>query len=262
MEQQRIYGLNNEQKIIDYLNGKRIDELNNKWKHHILKIFPNASLNSVIHAKHYPDTCSKPDMILENSGEEKFISIKTGHCPSVHHESYFSFQRFLKRIGVKIRTLQIIRFYHYGDSKKLGIKDKPLTSEELKSKFMPYFLEASQSLDRVKIIKAIVNRTIIVGTSVGRASINYLYYGDLEHGNLLSVDEIYAIILSNRKHGIATIHFGALSYMPSTRKVGCKDRNYVRIKWPMLSYLFYANDEDIEKMKKGTFAGLSSKDEE
>lgn len=259
MEKQRLYGLNNESKIIEYLNNRKISELNEKWKEHIKKMFPDITETDVIYAKHYPDNCSKPDLIVGVNGEEKFISVKTGKCPSVHQESYFAFRRFLERLHVSYRTLEIIRFFHFGDSKKLGTGDHPLTGDELRERFSPYFLEASKELDNERIIKAVVNRAVIRGTGSTRRTIDFLYYGDLENGKLLSKQEIYEIVLGNREHGKTAIHFGGLIYMPSSRKVGRRERNYVRIKWSILSFLYYCDEEDVENMKDGTFKRLVDK---
>lgn len=257
MEEQRVYGLDNEKNIINYLNLKKFGEINDKWQKHIRKMFPNVSDNEIIYARHYPDNCSKPDIIVEVGGVEKFISIKTGNFPAVHQESYFGFRRFLERLDVSHRTLEIIRFFHYGDSKKIGTGNNPLSWEELKKRFSNYFLEASTELDKEKIIKAVVNRAVIRGTSSTRRPIDFLYYGDLENGKIISKEEIYMIVLAYRKHGKSPIHFGGLYYMPSSRKVGRRERNYVRIKWSLLSFLYYCSDEDVEKMKNGSFDGLN-----
>lgn len=253
MESQRIYGLSNEEKIISYLNKKKFYLLNEKWKGHICKIFPNVHNNDLIFARHYPDNCSKPDMIIEVDGEEKYVSIKTGKCPSVHQESFYSFKRFLSRLHVSYRTLETIRFFHFGDSKKLGINKNPLSRDELIKDYSSYFVEASKELDKEYIIKAVINRTVIRGTSSSRCAVDYLYYGDLEHGKLLSKSDIYDIVLANRNHGKSAIYFGGLIYMPSSRSVTRPERNYVRIKWSVLSLLYYCSDDDVEKMKKGQF---------
>lgn len=254
MNEQRLYGLNNEKKIIEYLKGKKFESLSSKWQEHIKNMFPTITSESVIMARSYPDNFSKPDIIIEVDGIEKYISIKTGKSPSVHHESYCSFRRFLERLHVSHRTLEIIRFFHYGESRKIKSITHPLTCEELKEKYSAYFLQASKELDKDYIINAVITRTIIRGTGHGR-DIDFLYYGDLEHGKLLSVEDIKAIVLNNRQHGKTSIHFGDLAYMPNSRKVGSRDRNHVRIKWTILCFLYYCSDADVERMKNGTFDG-------
>ena len=213
-------------------------------------MFPDIIETDVIYAKHYPDNCSKPDLIVEVNGEEKFISVKTGMCPSAHQESYFAFRRFLERLHVSYRTLEIIRFFHFGDSKKLGTGDHPLTGDELSERFSPYFLEASKELDNERIIKAVVNRAVIRGTGSTRRTIDFLYYGDLKNGKLLSKQEIYEIVLANREHGKTAIHFGGLNYNPNSRKLASRDRNYVRIKWSILAFLYYCNDEQLAAIRE------------
>ena len=255
MDEQRIYGLNNEDEIINYLNRKVLRELNEKWRGIVLTMFPNAKDDDIIVVKHFPDKSAKPDMIVYINYEEKYVSIKTGYCPSMHQESFYSFLRFLRKLGVRYQDLEIIRFFHYGDSKKLKTGNNPLSLKELKTRFSPYFLKVSKDLDQDRIIKRIIDRTVIRGTNPGRTAIDFLYYGDLEHGNIISREEIYEMILAYRNHDKTPIHFGGLVYMPNSRKVGRRERNFVRIKWPLLSFLYYRGKEDIEKMKKGTFVG-------
>lgn len=253
MEEQRIYGLNNEQKIISYLNNKKICDLNSKWKKHILKMFPFAKENDLITAKHFPDSMAKPDIVITVRHTNKFLSVKTGKIPSLHQESFYSFVRFLQKLGVSQRTINIIRFFHFGDSRKLNTDGKPMTLNEMKEKYYDFFLDASKELDNEKIICAVIDRVIIRGTKNTRTPIDFLYYGDLEHGNLLEKEEIYSMILSYREHGKSLIHFGGLIYMPGARSINRRERNYVKIKWPLLAFLYYRDEDDIEKMKEGTF---------
>lgn len=253
MNAQTIYGLKNEENIINYLNKKRIGDLNNKWKKHILKMFPFAKENDLVLAKHFPNYNAKPDIAIKIRYSIKYVSIKTGKIPSMHQESYYSFMRFLRKLGVSERTISIIRFFHYGDSKKLHTNGKPLSFKEMKEKYSDYFLQASKELDTEKIISAVVDRSVIRGTSYKNTAIDYLYYGDLEHGNLIDCEEIYEIVLAYRMHGKSPIHFGGLNYMPNARSLKRRERNYVRIKWPLLALFYYRSEEDIEKMKVGAF---------
>lgn len=262
MTEQTKYGLNNEKIIINYLNKKNFSDLSDKWKKYIKRMFPFVEENDLIIAKHFPDFSAKPDITIKVRHSEILLSIKTGKNPNVHQESYYSFLRFLDSYGVSKRTQNIIRFFHFGDSDKLQTNGKPMTSAEMKEKYSAYFLEASQELDNTEMIEAVINRCVIRGTSNKRRPINYLYYGDLDNGNLLSVEDIYSMVLSYREHGKSPIHFGGLNYNPSARSVKRRERGYVRIKWPLLSFLYYRNEDDIEKMKHGLFKALAVTDAE
>ena len=259
MERQRVYGLDNETKIITYLNEKKFSELNDKWKAVIIRMFPFVKENDLIHAKHFPDYTAKPDMTIQIRHSFVHVSIKTGKNPSVHQESFYSFERFLDKLKVSKRTQEIIRFFHFGDSRKLKTNGKPICLKEMKEKYSSYFLEASKELDNTKIIEKVIDRTVIRGTSSKRTGLDYLYYGDLEHGKLLSVEDIYSMVLAYREHGKSAIHFGGLNYNPSARSTARRERGYVRIKWPLLSFLYYRSEEDVEKMKEGLFVSSDVK---
>lgn len=247
----RKYGLKNETDIITYLDGKRYDELDEKWKKHIKRMFSFVEDDDVVHAKHYEDSRGKPDAVISVRHTNQYVSIKTGRNSSMHQEKFVTFKNFLKSKGVSDRTLRIIYLYHYGETDKINNNGRPFTKEELEEKFSEYFLEASKELDKVEIIESVIRRCIIKGGTQKRYAITYLYYGTLETGYLLSVEDIYRIILNYREHGKCSIHFGSLNYQPQQRDRRDDDYNDVRIKWPLLALLFYRSEEELKDIISG-----------
>lgn len=251
MRKQAVDGLLNEKEIINHLNCMLYKELDDKWKEHIKQMFPFVKDDDVIYARPFPDHQAKPDVIIKVRNTCQYLSVKSGRNPSVHQENFFSFQKFLSKLGVPKAVLRIIYFYHFGKTKKLSNNGEPFTKEELDEKYGEYFLKASQILDKPYIIKEIVNRTIIKGANPTRTGITYLYYGNVEKGFLLSKEDIYQLVLNYREHK-SSIHFGALNYQPGGRKRTSQDYRYVRIKWPILSPMFYLSEEEIRAVVEGT----------
>mgnify|MGYP003322686215 CR=1 FL=1 len=86
---------------------------------------------------------------------------------------------------------------------------------------------------------------LITGRKEYRQSIDYLYYGNLEKGILLSTDQIYKSIKSRKELSSKWIHFGQLTFQPSARNRETTGHLESAIHWPVLSKLFYlAKDED------------------
>lgn len=253
MEEQRLYGKKTEEEIIRYLNGKEFKTLDEHWKKIIRRMFPFVKDFDWVLAMHYPDPGAKPDMIIKIRHSQALISIKTGKIPSVHHEPFKNFYGFLKSLDVSNRTLKTIEFFHFGETEKINNNGKPFNKTELEERYGQYFLDACIELDNPNIIEAVIRRCVLKGAKMKRPAIDYLYYGDVEHGNLISREEIFSIIMAYREHGKSPIHFGGLNYMPSGRSRENKEYQFVKIKWPILSFLYYKNEEDVAKMTDGTF---------
>lgn len=250
MKKQAINGLMNETEIINHLNCMLFGELDSKWQQHIKTMFPFIVDDDIIYARPFPDHQAKPDAIIKVRNSCEYLSIKSGRNPSVHQEEFFTFQNFMKKMGVPKNVLRTIYFFHFGETKKLNNNGKPFTKEELEEKYGKYFLKASQILDNPDIIKAMIKRTIIKGASSRRIGLTYLYFGNVDKGFLLSKEDIYSLVLNYREHK-SSIHFGGLNYQPGGRKRTSPDYRYVRIKWPILSPMFYLTDEEIREVVDG-----------
>ena len=247
----REYGFKNESDIMEYLDNKRVCELNEKWKKHIITMFPFANEKDLIHAKHYEEQNGKPDLVVSVRHTNLYLSIKTGRRCSMHQEPFETFAAFLKKKGVSERTLKIIKFYQYGETSKLNNNGKPFTPKELEEKYKDYFIEASKDLDQLSLIDAVIFRTILKGCVLKRYKVNYLYYGNLETGYLLSEEDIYSLVLQYRNHDKTAIHFGGLNYQPCQRQRNSIKYHDCRIKWPILSLLYYRTEEEIRDIVNG-----------
>ncbi|MCQ2776637.1 MAG: hypothetical protein MJ217_02860 [Bacilli bacterium] len=241
---QCLIGLQNEEDIVNYLDGKRLVQLNEKWKKHIMKMFPFVNDTDVIYSRKFPDRKAKPDIIVKVRHTCVYVSIKSGKNPSIHQEGFYTFSKFLSKLNVDEKTLRTIEFYHFGETKKLNNNGVPFTREELQSQFGSYILKANEKLDNKRVIEAVVNRTVIRGVDKHRTGADFLYYGSVDKGFLLSKEEIYSAVLSYAEHKNRPIHFGALNYQPSGRKRTTLDYRFVRIKWPLLCVMFYEKDKE------------------
>lgn len=245
------YGLKNERNIINYLNGKRFCEINEKWQKHIKTMFKGVKEDDLIKCRHYEDDKGKPDMVITIKDEEAYVSIKTGKCVSMHHEPFGSFAEFLREEGVSEKTIRTIKFFHYGETEKVSNNGKPFTSEELKEKYMRYFVQASKELDKEKIIDAVIYRCVLKGGLARRHKANFLYYGTVEKGYLLTEKDIYNLVYQYRRHDKTPIHFGGLNYHPNRRERSDIDFHDCRIRWPILSRLYYSSEQELKDIISG-----------
>lgn len=247
----REYGFKNESDIMTYLDGKHFSELNDKWKQHIKMMFSFIEEKDIIHAVHYDDQNGKPDIVISVRHTNQYVSIKTGRNASMHQEPFETFCEFLRKKGASERTLHILQLYQYGETRKANNNGKPFNAKELEQNYKEYFTEASKDLDKLSIIDAVVFRTILKGCVLKRYKVNFLYYGNLEQGYLLSEEDIYSLVLQYRNHDKSAIHFGGLNYQPQSRNRNTIGFHNCRIKWPILALLYYRTEEEIRDIISG-----------
>ena len=240
-------GKDNEIAIIQSLSGLTYQELSEKWKKHVKKMFPEIKEQDKITAYFYRDAFAKPDIVVTVNDRSVYISIKSGKNPSCHHENFSDFSYFLIKQGVPDRIIRILSFYQFGRSDKLSNNGVAFTKEEIQTKFKPYVLEASEYfLKHPQIVRKIIHRSLIRGTRYYGDEVDFFYYGNSERGFILSREEVYNEILKDEFIDSKTLHFYALVFQPDGRKEDRPNHLFIRIKWPVLSLRFY-DEEFLQK---------------
>lgn len=247
----REYGIKNEYDFINYLNGKLYKDINEKWRDHLKTMFPFIIDKDVVNCRHYEEEKGKPDIVITVRHTNMYVSIKSGKKCSMHQEPFETFADFLRKKGVSERTIKIMEFFQYGESDKLSNNGKPFTAFELKEKFEKYFIEASKELDKDEIIDAVIFRCILKGCVLKRYKVNYLYYGNINQGYLLSEEDIYSLVHQYRRHDKTAIHFGGLNFHPDRRNRNDDNFHNCRIKWPILALLYYRTKEELKDIISG-----------
>ena len=245
MRQESKDGSVNETMILTALNNHKYIDLDNHWKKHIKRMFKHIRDEDVIKATYYPCKDAKPDLIVTVNNRSTYLSIKSGHSPSMHYEPLKTFYDFLREQGVSERIIKIISFYHYGYSLKPGVTPYKLTRDEIIEKYSKEIKEANEYfLSHQEIVREIIYRSIIRGR-MKRDLIDYLYYGNSSKGYLLSISDIMRLIFKDRNEICPSIHFYGLTYVSCARSSSEK-QHHLRINWPLLCKYFY----DEEFMKK------------
>lgn len=239
-------GALNETIILTMLNEHRYKDLDAKWKRHIKRMFKKITDDDYIFVNYYEHKDAKPDLVIRVNERRVYLSIKSGHAPTVHYEPIRTFFDFLKTLGVPERIIKIISFYHYGYSLKPGVTNKVLSRDEILEKYPKQIKEANDYfLSHQQVVSEIVYRCIIRGR-LKRELIDYFYYGNSLKGFLLSTSDIFSLVLKNPNELCPSIHFNELTYVSCARDKDNERRHHLRINWPILCKWFY----DEEFMKK------------
>lgn len=238
-------GLDNEYEFVKYLNGKKVKDLDTRFKDLIFNLFNNIDENIVLKCwrNHYKQ---KTDIFIKANGIMRGISIKIGSRNSVHVEGISYFTDFLYENNIPIHIINKYRKYHFGDGTLNGKGEKRQTVEEYKSMHADDITLINKWFNDEKIIKLAIERFILKGNNSDFA-IDAIICGSINDFVWLSRADIYKVILAQKNLESSAVHFGSLIVQPKTRCLNYnpkyeKDRFCVQIKW-------YSLYEDIINFK-------------
>ena len=237
----------NEITIINLLNNHFYKDLSDNWKRHMKRMFKHIKDDDLIEARKYSFPDAKPDIEIKVNNRRILLSINSGHAPVMHYEPVATFYQFLRSVGVPEHIMEIIAFYHYGYKRNTGSYFPTLSREEILKRYPDEIKEANDFFDKNDaIVTQIMHRAIVRGRVQGRDLIDFFYYGNPAVGFLLSLSDIYHLIIDSKNSTTETLCFKQLTYVVASRDTTNPRHHHLKIHWPILCKYFY----DEEFMKK------------
>lgn len=247
-----VTGIDNEFEFVKYFNGKKISELNPKFRELVDKLYPFEKEKSIIKSwrNHYPQ---KTDIFIRINGVMKGISIKKGIKNSIHVERITGFIHFL--IDNKIEEDIVIEYlkYHYADGSINGTGKNRLSCEEYKMNNQSAIDSINKAFNDEKILRKAIEKFVIKGNN-SDFYIDAMIYGTIDDFLWITKQEIIDIILSKRNDYSTAVHFGPLVCQPKNRCLNFnfkyeKDRFCVQLKWYSLfdDIIEYMNIKEMNK---------------
>lgn len=230
-------GFKNEDELIEYLNSKKIKDLNSNMKDFIFFIFENINEENIIQATS-GKSGQKPDMIITINNVIKRISIKKGKGNSVHQEKVDVFVEFLESINISNETINKLLKFHWGDGTSDGTGSQRISSSDYKQQFPEEIEMINKEFNKEKNIKEFIYRFIMQGKSDDYDIVDALYYGNVNEGHWASKDEIIEYVVNNI-FSLDSIHFGPLTYQIWNRCLNFNPntenrRRVMQVKWGSL----------------------------
>lgn len=230
-------GFENEDELIEYLNSKKIKDLNSNMKDFIFFIFGNIDEENIIQATS-GKSGQKPDMIITINNVIKRISIKKGTGNSVHQEKVDVFVEFLESINISNETINKPLKFHWGDGTSDGTGSQRISSSDYKQQFPEEIEMINKEFNKEKNIKEFIYRFIMQGKSDDYDIVDALYYGNVNEGHWASKDEIIEYVVNNT-FNLNSIHFGPLTYQIWNRCLNFNPntenrRRVMQVKWGSL----------------------------
>lgn len=240
-------GFSMEKSIASYLNEKALCQLNGNMHNFVRWLFGD-SLNekTTVYSDVVPKIGrknAKADIWIRVGETTKNISLKIGSGNSVHQEKLSEFCDFLKSIDVSVEIIENLKLFHYGDDSTDGKGEKRYSSIEIKEKYKNEIKLVNKSLNRPAVLKKILDRVLIKGTTSNPVEVDAFYHGHLESGIWASREEVIDFLLNNISGNMAGVQFSKLTYQPWTRDenrtaVHPERREVMQLKWGSMSACF------------------------
>ena len=243
-----------EQCIVNYLNGRKIKDLNILYLEMIESLFTNIASDDIIISWKNPFK-QKTDLFIKINGETKRISVKSGVKNSVHVEPISEFIHFLIENNIEREYIISYLKYHYADGTTNGSGLMRYSSEEYKKNHQNDIDLLNKRLNNKQLITKIIDRFILKGNN-DTHSIDAIMYGSYDDFIYITKDEIIEIILNKINIYSTGVHFSTLSCQPMNRCLNYnpkyeKNRFCVQIKW-------YNLFDDIIEYKNNKLSKLIS----
>ena len=191
-------GFDNEDRIIEALNGKMIKSLTANLQELIKNSFVNY--NDVIFATKQAGQ-NKSDLKITIGNKSHTYSIKKGTGNSIHQEPIEPFLKFLdKNYKITPQQQDNIRLFIWGDGTldgKGSVSDR-LSAPQFKKKY-PQIIESIQTFFN-SIKKPLIKRFLIDGVK-SDSSAEFVYYGTTQSAVCCKSDKIVDWIVNNCSRG-------------------------------------------------------------
>ena len=235
MTVKRNYGFDNEWDFFNYLNGKKVGEVNLMFRKFLLANFPYINNDMKITAYVNFDR-TKEDIWIKVGKVKKSISIKMGKCNTVHNEYIYNFTKFLEQEKVPTKIIDIILDYFFADGTTNGTGKRTLTFPDYKLKLKRKIRKVNKYfMKHEDLLIKLINRFVIGSTDI-------LIHGTVDNFTYITKDEIIKLLLSLKKEPSSTIHFSRLIFASKGRNNDI-DKFIVQIKW-------YNLEDDIARIRK------------
>lgn len=229
-----ISGINNEIEFVNYLNNKKIFELNPMFYSFIEDLFIDLNNEYVI-------TCwkntkpQKTDIFICINNTTKNISIKKGIKNSVHVERISDFVHFLIENNIDREIIIEYLKYQYADGTTNGTGKIRLSATEYKKSNQNKIDLINKHFNKKDIIENVVNRFILKGKNSDE-EIDAIIYGIVEDFIWIKSKDIKKTIISKKDEYSTGVHFSSLTIQPMDR---CLNKNVkynskrfcVQVKW-------------------------------
>lgn len=228
-------GIKNEMIFVNYINNKKVKELNLLFQEMLYDIFEDVDSDDIVHCEKN-NKPEKADIFIEIRNIEKRASLKIGDKNSVHMEPISEFIHFLIMNNVPRDYIMMYLKYQYADGTTNGKGSNRKSVEEYKKTNQKDIDLLNNLFNKDdELLYKFIERFILRGRN-SKYDIDLLIYGKTNDFFYLKREDIIKIIYGYRNILTTGLHIGPLYVQPQSRNLnynpkyeGC--RYCVQIKW-------------------------------
>ena len=210
-------GLKNEDEIMDAINGKKYQDLSTHLKHIVKEMFNSIDDDSVIKVEKVPGF-AKPDLKFSSDGESHYLSIKYGASSQLHCEDLSVFVKWLKDHGFSDHIINCFKLYHYGDGTLDGTGLNRLNQKETLEKYHREIEEINNAFNEDRyLVRDLCRLIVFEGNDPEKPAADFIYHGDIEEGEICSMESVLRYFKTKRADKLITPHFGRIILRPYAR---------------------------------------------
>lgn len=230
-------GFDNETLLMEALNNKRYNELNQNLKDAITFISEKPINDNTLIQAYKVGGVNKTDLVIEFNSEHYNLSIKKGTGNSVHQEKVDDFILFLqKEYGISNELNEDILYFIWGDGTLDGtgaVADR-LSAAQFKRKYPEKVENIKNFFHEHK--KELIKRFLIKGLK-SESSPDYMYYGTPEEGIVVNANDALEWLSDDANEKTGTpLPIGRLTFQAWNRNINGgnkseKKRGVIQLKW-------------------------------
>ena len=227
MQNSGIYGYNNgirnETEIMDAINGKKYCELSKHLQHIVKEMFSDIENDSVIHVEKVPGF-AKPDLKFTVYNESHYLSVKYGTSSQVHCVELEVFVKWLKDHEFSDHIIECFKKYHYGDGTLDGTGEKRMSQQETLNTYKSEIEEINEAFNANRyLVRDLAKLVIFDGNDSNKPSADFIFHGDIEEGEICSMDSVLRYFKTKKADKLITPHFGRIILRPYARYLSGKE---------------------------------------
>lgn len=210
-------GINNENELLEAINNKKYSELSEHLQKMIRKMFPKVWLDDLIIVKKVPGF-AKADLEFIIHDEHHYLSVKYGNSAQVHTEKLSTFFSFLKEHQFSDELLNNIALYHYGDETTNGTGTYRMNQQEVMRNYASIVEKINEELNLNRyFVRDFVKRVVFIGNDPSKQAADFIYHGDIEEGEICSMESVLQYTKRKTFHRIINAHIGQIMFRPYAR---------------------------------------------
>lgn len=229
-------GFDNENLLIENMNNKKYENLNDNLKKFVKHIDKNVKNSTIIFCEKHAGL-NKTDLTIKIRNHSYNISVKKGTGNSIHQEKLEDFIEFLddNYDDLNENIIEAIKLFIWGDGTLNGtgkVEDR-IDARTFHKKYPDLIKIISEFFYKHKY--DLIKRFLITGLK-SEISPDFIYYGTVENGVCISSNYALEWLCADENESKSSIPIGRLTFQAWNRNINGGDkseekRGVIQLKW-------------------------------